>query len=217
MCFGCCVSKICGVVHQDDISDDEHIQKLIDNEEDEQQSDRENLEHWCVHHGKIKALEFLLKNRRRRAYRRGQHHSEYFYYNLFRGLCAAITRNQFPSNVLKLFIERIKSDITYPQPIIIEKIGIIRSVDTFEDDLRTILCDFLRNRHSTVEIVEIPFLGSITMSQYSGSRKIHRQLIQISTKILRKMKKWPLRIRQKFINKELTFHVCKDLSNLITA
>lgn len=141
MCFGCCsrLEDKCGSSPKLDIPVDLEILALIENESDDQEiQDRcDNLEHQCVHEGKVETLKYLLKDEKRSLYRRGKR-SDLFYYDLFRGLICMIVKNKFPHDVITLFVNTVKSELTYPQAITLENIGVIRTAESFELDLQTI-------------------------------------------------------------------------------
>jgi len=159
MCLGCCtrLNDACGRNPKSDLPIDLEILSLIDNNINTEkiQDRRDNLEHECVHYGKIETLRYLLKDEKRSLYRRGKR-SDLFYYNLFRGLCTILIKGRYPEDVVSLFMNTIKHELSYPQ-FIFQWTGVIRSAESFELDMQTIISKmFWYSEHK----MEIEFLRS---------------------------------------------------------
>jgi hypothetical protein len=213
MCFICCVKSTdwCGYLQATYHPINHGFLGLIENDSPYFKDERDALEHICIHNGEFNTLIYLLNDPNRIAYRKG-HRSDFFYYSLFRGLCSIIAKNQYPKDVVSLFIDRLKNELTFPQYIKSDFIGVIRSVELFELDLQTIiskLCceeDDLRN---------IKFIASFPFHIEEDLLKKQRFLLDRPQWIMRKMCAWMIRAKRRILISLLNEEIYNDLSNVI--
>jgi hypothetical protein len=216
MCFGCCtrLADGCGklpiVPHPINhciiglIEGDEYLEDM-----------RDNLEHYCVHHGELETLVYLLNDPSRIAYRKGNR-SYLFYYNLLRGLCSMIIKNEFPEDVIDLFIDRLKNELIFPHYIgDNSSFGIIRSAELFEFDLQILVSRLTRHQDEN-RISNIEFMASFPFINANDLHNNVRWILAIPKQIIRKMYAWRARTKRRMVISLLNGELYNDLSKSIT-
>lgn len=216
MCFGCCtrLGDKCGNLPAVPYPINHGIIGLIENKDEYLQDIRDNLEHSCVHHGELETLVYLLNDPNRIAYRKGNR-SYMFYYNLFRGLCSMIMKNKFPRDVIDLFIDRVKNELTFPQYIGVPKpFGIIRSVELFEFDLQVTISYFIHPGDEDI-INNIEFMISFPFIEAENLQDNVGWVLKIPKRIICRMCSWMIRAKHKMLISLLNKELYNDLSESI--
>jgi hypothetical protein len=213
MCFRCCANGAnkCGKLPIILVPINHVLLGLIENNDENFIVERDSLEHICIHRGELETLIYLLNDPNRIVYRKG-HRSEFFYYELFRGLCSMIANNQYPRDVIDLFINRLKSELVFPQYIRQDFIGVIRSVDQFELDLQTIIFKLCCERDG---LRDIQFMASFPFDDKQDLLKKQRYLLDRPQWIIRKMCAWMIRARRRMLISLLNEEIYNDFSNVI--
>jgi hypothetical protein len=224
MCLGCCcrLEDKCGKLPIIRNPINHALLGLMENSDENFRDERDSLEHLCIHYGDLETLIYLLNDPDRIAYRKGKKRS-LFYYNLFRGLCSMIIKNQYPKDVIDLFIDRLKNELIFPLYIQLEFIGIIRSVELFELDLQTII--FMLCRHGKDKgYLNTEFMASFPFEDGENLLKNQRWFLQIKKQrlalpqwIIRKICSWMNRTRRRMLISLLNEEVYNDLSKSIVS
>jgi hypothetical protein len=217
MCFGCCcrLSDKCGKLPIIRNPINHALLGLIENHDEnfDLQGHQEDLEHLCVHHGELETLIYLLNDPNRMAYRKSNE-SKFFHYSLFRGLCSMIIKNQYPGEVIDLFIDRLKNELTFPVYIQSEYIGVIRNADRFELDLQIIISRQMRWEIEN-DLLKIEFMASFPFDDMIDLQNIQIFLLDRPKWIMRKMRAWMIRTKRRMLISLLNEEIYNDLSNLI--
>jgi hypothetical protein len=222
MCFGCCCrpQDKCGKLPIIRNPINHALLGLIENCDENFKDERDGLEHLCIHDGELETLIYLLNDPDRIAYRKGNNQPS-FYYNLFRGLCSMIIKDQYPKEVVTLFIDRLKTELEFPLYIEIDRIGIIRSIELFELDIQTIIFSYCRwelQNHNIEFMASFPFENGEDLMRNlrwflgtKGKRSVIPQWIT------RKMCAWMNCIKRKRLISFLNEEIFEDLSESIVS
>jgi hypothetical protein len=123
-------------------------------------------------------------------------------------------KKSISKEVIDLFIDRLKNELTFPVYIQPEYIGVIRNVDKFVLDLQIIISRQMRWEIEN-DLLKIEFMASFPFDDMINLQNIQIFLLDRPQWIMRKMRAWMTRAKRRMLISLLNEEIYNDLSKVI--
>lgn len=126
-----------------------------------------------------------------------------------------IIKNEFPEDVIDLFIDRLKNELIFPLYIGEGlSFSVIRSAELFEFDLQILVSRFIRHQDEN-RISNIEFMASFPFFKANDLHNNVRWILAVPKQIIRKMYAWRARTKRRMVISLLNGQLYNDLSKSI--